>query len=170
MIGQAGASASSSPHAGAQRRVIGSFDNYSDAERVVDYLSDHRFPVEHVAIVGTDVQYVEQVTGRMTYGGAALRGAGSGAVTGFLFGWIFGLFDWIHPVLGALTLALYGLVFGAIAGALVGLLIHALQGGRRDFAAVSGMLPTRFEVLVDAEVADEALRVLSRREGASAAR
>jgi hypothetical protein len=32
------------------------------------------------------------------------------------------------------------------------------------------MLPTRFEVLVDAEVADEALRVLSRREGASAAR
>src|SRR6201991_5352770 len=74
------------------RQVIATFDNYADAERAVDYLSDHRFEVNRVAIVGRDMEYVEQVLGRMNYGGAALRGAGSGALGGGLVGRVFGLF------------------------------------------------------------------------------
>jgi multisubunit Na+/H+ antiporter MnhE subunit len=58
-------------------------------------------------------------------------------------------------------LVVYGLVFGAIVGALVGLIFHALQGGRRDFASVRVMAPSRYEVVVDAEVADEAARMLA---------
>src|SRR6185503_14672502 len=68
------------------RQVIATFDNYADAERAVDYLSDHGFEVNRVAIVGRNLEYVEQVLGRMNYGGAALRGAGSGALVGALFG------------------------------------------------------------------------------------
>ena len=34
------------------RQVIATFDNYADAERAVDYLSDKRFEVNRVAIVG----------------------------------------------------------------------------------------------------------------------
>ena len=55
------------------RRVIASFTRYEEAQELVDRLSDNGFPVDRVAIVGRDLQYVEQVTGRMTYGRAALR-------------------------------------------------------------------------------------------------
>jgi hypothetical protein len=142
------------------RRVVASFSSYRDAERAVDLLSDRRFPVHRVAIVGRDLQTVEQVTGRMGYGRAALYGAVQGALLGLLFGWLFGLFNWIDPVVASLTLALYGLVWGAIAGALLGLLVHALSGGRRDFASVGGVKATRYDVMVDDEVADEAARLL----------
>jgi hypothetical protein len=144
------------------RKVIATFDNYADAERAVDYLSDSRFEVNRVAIVGRDLQYVEQVLGRLSYGGAALRGAGSGALVGALIGWIFGLFNWIEPLISALVLAGYGLIFGAIVGALIGLLIHALQRGRRDFHSVSALKPTRYDVVADVEVADRALQLLTR--------
>ena len=143
------------------RQVIATFDNYADAERAVDYLSDQRFEVNRVAIVGRDLEYVEQVLGRLNYGGAALRGAGAGALVGALIGWFFGLFDWIAPLISAVLLACYGLIFGAIVGALVGLLIHALQGGRRDFHSVSGLRPKYYDVVADVEVADRALQLLT---------
>jgi hypothetical protein len=143
------------------RQVIATFDNYADAERVVDYLSDRGFEVNRVAIVGRDLEYMEQVLGRLNYGGAALRGAGSGALVGALIGWIFGLFNWIDPVVSALVLAGYGLIFGAIVGALFGLLMHALQGGRRDFHSVSGLKPQYYDVVADVAVADRALHILT---------
>ena len=40
------------------RRTVASYDDYPQAERAVDYLSDHGFPVEHVAIVGHGLRYV----------------------------------------------------------------------------------------------------------------
>jgi hypothetical protein len=143
------------------RQVIATFDNYADAERAVDYLSDRRFEVNRLAVVGRDLEYVEQVLGRLSYGGAALRGAGSGALVGALIGWIFGLFNWIRPLVSALVLAGYGLVFGAIVGALIGLLLHTMQGGRRDFHSVSGLRPRYYDVLADVEVADRALQILT---------
>jgi hypothetical protein len=143
------------------RQVIATFDNYADAERAVDYLSDQRFEVNRVAIVGRDLEYIEQVLGRLNYGGAALRGAGSGALVGALIGWIFGLFNWIQPLISAVVLAGYGLIFGAIVGALFGLLVHALQRGRRDFHSVSGLRPKHFDIVADAGVADRALELLA---------
>jgi heat induced stress protein YflT len=145
------------------RRTIATFSSYRDAEAAVDFLSDRRFPVERVAIVGQDLRTVEQVTGRTGYGRAALGGAAQGALLGLLFGWLFGLFNWIDPVVASLTLAIYGLIWGAIVGALLGLLLHAMTGGRRDFASVGGVQATRYEVMVDEEVADEAARLLSER-------
>ena len=142
------------------RRVIATFDDYADAERAVDYLSDQRFEVDKVAIVGRDMEYHEEVLGRLDYGGATLRGAGSGAVVGALSGWIFGLFDWIDPVISALVLACYGILFGAVVGALFGLLVHALQRGRRDFHSVRGVRPRYYDVVADAEVADRAIQLL----------
>ncbi|HTY31077.1 general stress protein [Mycobacterium sp.] len=141
--------------------MIATFANYADAERAVDYLSDQRFEVNRMAIVGRDLEYVEQVLGQLNYGGAALRGAGSGALVGALIGWIFGLFNWIEPLISALVLAGYGLIFGAIVGALIGLTIHALRGGRRDFHSVSGLRPKYYAVVADVDVADRALQILT---------
>ena len=55
------------------RRTIATTTDYAEAERIVDQLSDRGFPVERVAIVGHDLQAVEQVVGRMTWGRAALN-------------------------------------------------------------------------------------------------
>jgi hypothetical protein len=167
MTTQPGATAPTPQSSANQRRAIGVFSNYSDAERAVDHLSDTGFPVQRVAIIGSDVQMVEQIIGRLNYGGAALRGAGSGAFAGVLIGWLFGLFNWFTPLLATLTLVLYGLVFGAVLGAIFGLIVHALQGGRRDFASVRVMLPSRYEVVADEQVADEARNLLARMPGGS---
>jgi hypothetical protein len=147
--------------AASRRRPIGVFTDYADAERAVDRLSDLGFPVERVAIIGDDLRMVEQVTGRLNYGGAALKGAWSGALPGVLIGWLFGLFDLINPLVASVVLAFYGLIIGAVIGAVVGLVGHALQRGRRDFDAVTMMVPRRFEVVVDEDVADEAARLLA---------
>jgi hypothetical protein len=143
------------------RRTVATFRTYREAERAVDFLSDRGFPVQRVAIIGSDLRLVEQVTGRMTYGQAALRGAASGALVGVLVGWLFGLFNWVDPLIASLTLAVYGLIFGAIVGALLGLLLYAMTGGRRDFASVSGMQANRYDLMVDEEVADEAAGLLA---------
>jgi hypothetical protein len=144
------------------RRTIATYERYADAERAVDFLSDQGFPVERVAIVGQDLRLVEQVVGKMDYARAALSGAASGALPGALIGWIFGIFNWVNPILSGLLLALYGLIFGAIVGALLGVAFYAAQRGRRDFASIQGLLPSRYEVTVDEEVADEATRLLAK--------
>ena len=56
---------------------------------------------------------------------------------------------------------MYGLVLGALVGALFGLLVHAAQRGRRDFASVSFMQPSRYDVVADEAVADEAVQMLA---------
>lgn len=143
------------------RRVVASFDSYPAAERAVDYLSDRKFPVERVSIVGRDLRLVEQVVGRMTTGRAVLNGALSGALAGLLIGWLFTVFNWTDPVVARGWLILDGLWFGAVVGALFGLLAHLLTRGQRDFASVGALQADRYDLLVDEEVADEAERLLS---------
>jgi hypothetical protein len=143
------------------RRTVASFATYEEAERAVDRLADLDFPVQRVAIVGQDLQLVEQVTGKLDYPRAAWRGAVSGAVPGVLIGWLFGLFNWVDPVIASALLALYGLLIGAVVGAIIGVILYALQSGRRDFESVTVMQPQRFEVVVDDELADQAARLLA---------
>lgn len=116
------------------RRVVASFDSYAAAERAVDYLSDHGFPVDRVTVVGRGLKLVERVTGRLTYAGAAGRSALVGAIIGGLFGWLFGIFGWVNPLLSGLLLALYGVLLGAVFGAAFGLITHAMTGGQRDLS------------------------------------
>ena len=142
------------------RRTVASYGRYDEAERAVDRLADANFPVERVAIVGQDLQTIEQVTGKLDLPGAAWRGALSGAVPGALIGWLFGLFSWADPLVNGLLLALYGLIIGAVIGAVIGAIVYAMQGGRRDFASVTVMRPQRYEVVVDDEVAEQAARLL----------
>jgi hypothetical protein len=143
------------------RRAVASFATYQEAERAVDRLVDHDFPVERVAIIGQDLETVEQVTGKIDAPRAAWRGALSGAVPGALIGWIFGLFDWADPLVASLLLALYGLITGAVLGAVVGTVAYTAQRGRRDFTSVTFMRPRKYEVVVDDEVADQAARLLA---------
>jgi hypothetical protein len=140
------------------RRTIETDADYRDAERAVDWLSDHGFPVEQVVIVGTGLRYVEQIAGRVTTRTAALTGAGQGATIGLLFGLFFGLFFNGVAFFGVL---LYGLFAGALFGATWGALVHYMQQGRRDFASVATTRADHYEVQADARVADRAEQLLA---------
>jgi hypothetical protein len=142
------------------RRELGSYASYAEAERVVDWLADNKFPVERVAIVGRGLHTVEQVTGRLDVWRAAGRGALTGAIIGGLIGWLFAVFSWFDPEIAWGWLIVDGLWFGALLGALLGAVQHAVLGGRRDFASVAAMRADQYVVLVDEEVADEAERLM----------
>lgn len=139
--------------AGGDEQVIGSYDNYPVAQRAVDHLSDAGFPVEHVRIIGSDLRLVEDVTGRLTTGRAALAGAATGAWLGLLVGLLVGLFTvgpaWLGLILGAI-------VFGAVWGAALGFVAHWATRGRRDFSSRSAIVARRYEVVADSRVAAEA--------------
>lgn len=137
-------------------KVIATFVDYSDAQRLVDHLADKKFPVQHVQIIGRGLHSVEQVIGRVTVLRAALSGLISGVLLGVLFGALLGIFidntDWWKPLL-------VGAAFGAVWGAVTGAIGHALTGGRRDFASLQTMKADRYEVHVTPEFADQATSI-----------
>jgi hypothetical protein len=137
--------------------VVGTYPEYAKAQHAVDYLSDHEFPVEHTAIVGTGLRLVESVLGRLTTARAALAAAGGGAWFGLLIGLLFAIFAVSRPW----QVLLVAVLFGAVGGAIFGALSHALTGGRRDFTSVSSLQADEYALMVDAEYADQALRLVN---------
>ncbi|GAB3803581.1 YflT domain-containing protein [Micromonospora zhanjiangensis] len=137
---------------------IATYPDYVSAQRAVDHLADNRFPVEHTAIVGTNLRLVETVLGRMTTGRAALAGAGTGAWFGLFIGLLFGIFtagNW-------LAIIVIALVIGAIWGAIFGAIAHAMTGGRRDFSSASSLQAGEYVVSADADFAEQARQMLAR--------
>jgi hypothetical protein len=139
---------------------VGSYDSYEQAQAAVDYLSDEKFPVENVTIVGTDLRMVEKVTGRLTRGRAIAAGAAGGAWWGLFVGLLLGIFStdgaaWFGSVLVGL---LIGLVFGALFGAMG----YAATQGRRDFTSTSKIVAGRYDVLCNPAHAEEARALLAR--------
>jgi uncharacterized membrane protein len=140
----------------ANRVPVASYPTYQEAEKAVDFLSDHGFPVQGTLIVGVGLRSVEQVVSRMTY----LRAAGMGAASGAWFGALIGLFLGIFSPRMTLAVVLWGLIWGAIAGAVYGLIAHSVHGGRRDFVSESGLVADKYEVLVESENVAQAQTLL----------
>ncbi|NVN53424.1 general stress protein [Mycolicibacterium hippocampi] len=160
MVEQVTQAASTVPPQEPPRQIVSNFTQYRDAEHAVDRLASQQFDIERIAIIGSELQVVEEVKGRLNYGVAAARGAAAGALAGALIGWVLGLFDLLQPIITGLVLALYGVVFGAAVGAAVGLMLHALRGGRRAFQASSALRPRHYDVVADAAVVERARQLL----------
>lgn len=139
---------------GPHKVVLGGYTSHEAAQHAVDVLAGREFPVEHVTIVGSGLRLEERILGRWTLGKAVLGGAGSGAWIGLLIGLIFWI---VSPwVAGAVISAV---ILGAIFGAVFGAVAHMVR--RRAFASASAVVAERYEVLVDAEFAAEARRLLA---------
>jgi hypothetical protein len=139
---------------------VGSYDSYEQAQAAVDYLSDEKFPVENVTIIGTDLRMIETVTGRLTWGRAIGAGAAGGAWWGLFVGLLLGIFSssgtsWIGSVLSGL---LIGLVFGALFGAMS----YGATQGRRDFTSTNKIVASRYDVMCNPAHAEEARAQLAR--------
>ncbi|WP_246064075.1 general stress protein [Blastococcus colisei] len=139
---------------------VGSYDSYEQAQAAVDHLSDQKFAVENVTIIGSDLRMIEKVTGRLTLGRAVAAGAAAGAWWGLFVGLLLGIFSpdgssWIGSVLAGL---LIGLVFGAIFGGIG----YAATQGRRDFTSTSKIVASRYDVMCQPAHAEEARAHLAR--------
>lgn len=139
---------------------LGVFDSYQQAQRVVDYLSDNAFEVRNVAIVGTDLKSVERVTGRLTRGKVAVAGASSGFWIGLFVGIAFAIFSAKSQIGFLITTPLLGAAFGLIWSQLG--FTALTRGGTRDFASVSQLVATKYEVLVEHRFAERARELLER--------
>ena len=139
---------------------VGSFDDYPRAQAAVDYLSDEKFPVENVTIIGSDLRMVEKVTGRLTWGRAIAAGAAGGAWWGLFVGLLLGIFSssgstWIGSVLAGLAI---GLVFGASFGAMG----YGATRGKRDFTSTSQIVASRYDIMCAPAAAGQAREMLAR--------
>lgn len=142
-------------------RPIATYRTYAEAQAAVDFLSDEKFAVRNVSIVGTDLKMVERVLGRMTYPRAALGGVLSGAYFGGFVGLLLALFD-----SGAgLSVVFPAVLIGSAFGVIFGVISYAATGGRRDFTSTSQIVAAQYAVWCADEVAAEAISVLGRMPG-----
>ncbi|MGY1759833.1 general stress protein [Geodermatophilus sp. SYSU D00779] len=139
---------------------VGSFDSYEQAQAAVDYLSDQKFPVENVTIIGSDLRQVERVTGRLTWGRVLAAGAAGGAWWGLFVGLLLGIFAvdgsaWIGSLLTGLLIGLlFGMLFAAIG--------YSASRGQRDFTSTSTVVAGRYDVMCNPARAEEARAHLAR--------
>jgi hypothetical protein len=137
--------------------TVAVYNDYAEAQRAVDFLSDNKFPVHKVTIVGEDVRLVEHVLGRLT----VLRAAGAGALGGAWFGLLIGLLLSLFAATAWLAVLVFSTLIGAIWGAVFGAIAHAMTGGQRDFSSIHALQAARYGIRVPPEDADAARRLLA---------
>jgi len=125
--------------------VFGEYESYLEAQKVVDRLAKADFAVTGLAIVGSDLKTVERVTGRLTYGRAALAGAASGSWLGLFFGLLLFLFSPAPEFSFILAAGFIGAGFGM----LFGIVSYALNRRRRDFRSTHQVLASNYQIIID---------------------
>lgn len=129
------------------------YDTYADAQKAVDLLADKQFPVENLAIVGTDLRQYERVLGRKSWGSVLVQGAVSGIGTGILIALMMYFLQMTFSLTAAL---LYGLVLGVVMGLIMAAIGHWASRGQRDFNSITQTFANSYEVLAEHKVAAEA--------------
>lgn len=136
-----------------QGEEVASFASYVEAQAAVDALSDNGFPVQYLAIIGTDLRQVENITGRMSWGRAVASGAASGLWLGVLIGAMMSLLG-TTPAGGVGFLA--AVLLGVVWGILFQVVGYALTRGRRDFTSTSSVIASRYSIIAARQAAQAA--------------
>ncbi len=140
--------------------VLGTYETYAEAQKVVDRLAKADFAVAQVSIVGNDLKTVERVTGKLTYGKTALAGAASGA----WFGVFAGLLLFLFSTTANFAFVLAAAIIGAGFGMMFGIVTYAINRRNRDFTSTHQVLASNYQVIVDPDLTAKAQDVLARPE------
>ncbi|MGL4340769.1 MAG: general stress protein [Rhodoglobus sp.] len=142
-----------------QGDVLGTYDTYVEAQKIVDRLSKAHFEVAKLSIVGNDLKTVERVTGKLTYARAALAGAASGAWLGLFLGLVFTIFTPSNPQSFGFVAA--ALLIGAGFGMIFGIVTYTVGRRRRDFTSTHQVLASNYQIIIAPELTAQAQQVLS---------
>ena len=138
--------------------ILGTYETYLEAQAVVDRLSKADFEVKQLAIVGNDLKTVERVTGKLSYGRAAIAGAASGAWLGLFLGLVLVVFL-ASTNFGFLAAAA---LIGAGFGMLFGIVSYAIGRRRRDFTSTHQVLASNYQVIIAPALTAKARDLLAR--------
>ncbi len=141
--------------------AVAAYPTYAQAARAVEYLAKNDFSVQDVTIVGTDLQLVERVTGKLTAGKLAAAGAASGAWMGLFVGLVMTFFS---QATSLFLLIVFTIAIGAVFGAIMGFLGYSMTKGRRDYTSASQVVARRYDVLCEPRSAEQARTLLSKME------
>jgi hypothetical protein len=141
--------------------AVAAYPTYAQAQGAIEYLAKSDFAIEDVTIVGTDLQLVERVTGRLTAGKLAGAGAASGAWFGLFVGLLMSFYGGSRA---GFALILVAVAIGALFGAVMGYLGYSVARGRRDFTSASQVVARRYDVLCQPRTAEQARNLLARME------
>ena len=141
----------------ADPRSVAIYDTYADAQKAVDYLADHKFPVRKLAIVGTDLKSIERVTGTLSWGKVLTAGAASGVMWGLMLSVL--LYIFLHGR-ALSSYLLWGLGLGIIYGMLSQAVQYSMTRGQRDFSSQTTVVATHYEVLGESDVFQDARTIL----------
>ncbi len=141
---------------------VGIFGSYPDAAKAVDYLADEGFPVQNLAIVGTDLRTVERVLSRKTWGTVISQGAVQGVTMGLMMSLMLFLF---MPGVNWMAVLLTGLAIGIGMSMLFAAVAYSATRGERDFNSVQQTVATKYELLCEHRVAESARELLNKLAG-----
>lgn len=136
---------------------VASFATYPEAQHAVDALSDDGFPVQHLAIIGTDLRQVEHITGRRSWGRTIASGAGSGLWIGIFFA---AMMMFLGPSNSTGVTAGAAVFMGVVWGIFFQVVSYGLTRGKRDFTSFSQVVASRYSILASAH-AQEAAQALA---------
>lgn len=122
-IGTGVSAADSRPVGAEDRAVIGVFADLDSAQAAVERLAAAGIPIDHMSVLGKDLQSETRFNGYVTTGDIAGPSAATGAWVGGLFGLLAGSALLFVPGAGPL------IVLGPLAAAAVGAVQGALVGG-----------------------------------------
>ena len=132
-----------------QGEEVASFATYAEAQHAVDSLSDEGFSVQYLAIVGTDLRQVENITGRISWGRAVASGVGSGLWIGLFFG---AMLSFLGPSRNSGAVSFVAaVIMGVVWGVLFQVIAYALTRGRRDFTSTSSVVASRYSIIAARE-------------------
>lgn len=135
---------------------VAAFRTHQEASGAVERLAENQFPITAVTIVGSDLHMAEKVLTKLTPAKVALTGATQGLTWGLFMG-IFAIL--FYPQAPALV-PLIAIVVGVLLGMVLSTTAWALSKNRGSFAAQSGLVASRYAILVT-EMPDRAFSILS---------
>jgi hypothetical protein len=145
--------------------TLATFDAYASAQKLVNSLVSDGVPFRSLSIVGTDVNLVERVTGKIGYGRAALSSAMSGSWLGVLAGLVFVI---VSPA-DVITPIVAGGIIGAGIGMVVGMVLFTLAGSnRRSYRSMQQIVAKSYRVVVEPEAHQQALAAMKAGQAGSA--
>ena len=145
--------------------TLATFDEYASAQKLINSLVSDGVPFRSLSIVGTDVNLVERVTGKIGYGRAALSSAMSGSWLGVLAGLVFVI---VSPT-DVITPIVAGGIIGAGIGMVVGMVLFTLAGSnRRSYRSMQHIIAQSYRVVVELEAHQQALAAMKASQAGSA--